>query len=76
MMENGLTDSLRKLYSSVTGKQNMTPQEVCLEFSRMSITKPLVHSSDLYGKLPTRGHILEGDIPEDSIDELMAGIQD
>jgi hypothetical protein len=41
----------------------------------MSITKPLVHSSDLYGKLPTRGHILEGEIPEDSIDELLADIQ-
>jgi hypothetical protein len=75
-MENGLTDSLRKLYSSVTGNQNITPQEVCLEFSRMPITEPLVYNSDLYGKLPTRGHILEGEIPEDSIEELMADIQD
>jgi hypothetical protein len=42
----------------------------------MSINKPLVHNSDLYGKLPTRGHILEGEIPEDSIDELLASVQD
>jgi hypothetical protein len=76
MMENGLTESLQKLYSSVTGNQNITPKEVCLEFSRMSITKPLIHNSDLYGKLPTREHILEGDIPEDSIDELLADMQD
>jgi hypothetical protein len=72
MMENGLTNSVRKLYSSVTGNQNITTEEVCLEFSRVAITKPLVHNSDLYGKLPAREHILDGEIPEDSIDELLA----
>jgi hypothetical protein len=75
MMENDLTNSLRKLYSSVTGNQNVMSKDVCLEFSRMPITKPLVHNSDLYGKLPTRGHILEGEIPEDSIEKLLADIR-
>jgi hypothetical protein len=76
MMESGLTDSLRKLYSSVTGNKNITPEEICLEFSRMPIMEPLVQNSNLYGKLPARGHILEGEIPEESIYDLMADMRD
>jgi hypothetical protein len=73
-MEDSLTASIRDMYISVTGDRESTPKDVCLAFSRIHYTKPLVDNSCLCGKLPERGYILEGDISEESIEDLLADL--
>jgi hypothetical protein len=73
-MEEGLTKAFQELYFSVTS-ENVTPKDICLQFSRIPITKPLAYTSSLYGKLPSCGHILEEETPEDNPDVLLTGVR-
>jgi hypothetical protein len=74
-MKNSLTNSLRKLYSIVTGKQT-TPKEVCLEFSHMPIIRPIARNIENYKRIPSkRKYILEGEFPEEDIETLLADIK-
>lgn len=70
-MEAGLSQAALSLYHSVSGNLSYTPKEVCEEFAKTPIDKPLSHNSGLFGKVPTDRHILEDQIYEESIDELI-----
>jgi len=69
-MEMGLSAAVLKMYHNASGNYNHTFADVCNEFSRVVIDKPLLHRSPIAGKVVIRGHILENDLKEKNIEEL------
>jgi hypothetical protein len=70
-MEQGLSKAMLSLYHTASGNKNFTPQDVCLEFSKLRIDEPLMHGAGIAGKVPIRDHILEDELDEPSIEELL-----
>jgi hypothetical protein len=73
-MEEGLLDATLKMYHNASGNRHSTAADVCNEFSRLVIDKPLVHGSPIGGKVATRGHILENELYEENIEALLAEV--
>jgi hypothetical protein len=64
MNTTGLGDSILKLYRTVKSEENISFDIIVRNFSNLKIYEPLVHSSNLFGKMPTNRHILENEIEE------------
>lgn len=62
-----LSQAVLNLYNTGREKKVTSFKEIEEEFARIKVTEPLVHSSRLYGKVPTNAHILDGDFPDDPI---------
>ena len=74
-MEPGLSDAVLKMYRNASGNKHFSAADVCDEFARIIIDKPLVHSSRIAGKVATTRHILENGVHEKNIEELLAEVQ-
>jgi hypothetical protein len=67
-----LLDATMHLYRTITGDMTSTPEEVALAFAREPTTAPLEHYSSLSGNMPSNGHILSGELPKKSVEEILA----
>lgn len=67
-MATQFTKDLLELYKIITDDKSATLDSVKEKFKNRKITKPMVHSSDIYGKMPSQGHILEDDITNEGFE--------
>jgi len=75
MAAKATEDILLKMYHLVSGNTGFSVDDVCDEFSKEVIDEPLMHNSRIYGKVPTKRHILDTDLEEKNIEELLAEVQ-
>jgi len=73
-MESGLIDVVLRMYHNASGNKNYSIIDVCNEFSRVVIDRPLIHGSRIAGKVATSRHILEKELGEKNIEEFLAEV--
>ncbi len=64
MRNNELAKSILSLYNTVKNDNAVSFENIENVFSKSKIYEPIVHSSNVYGKVPTNRHILEDEIEE------------
>ncbi|MCP4136836.1 MAG: hypothetical protein GY754_38050 [bacterium] len=64
MKDDSLAQSILNLYKTVKDDSNATFATIGHNFSNSKIYEPLVHTSKLFGKVPTNRHILEDQLEE------------
>ena len=70
-----LLDITVKLYRAASGDEESTPEEIIAKFANEPITAPLVHHTQISGKIPSHGSILPGRFAQKSVEEILAEAQ-
>jgi len=71
MVAKSANDALLELYRLVSGNSTFSDDDICDEFSALLIDRPLMISSRIFGKVPSRKAILDNELEEPNIEELL-----
>jgi len=71
MVAKSANEALLELYRLVSGNSTFSDDDVCDEFSVLLIDEPLMISSRVFGKVPSRKAILDNELKERNIEELL-----
>lgn len=67
-MSSKLSDNILELYKEVTGDKEATYDSIIVKLSKLKVNEPMLHTSEVLGKIPINDHILESDVEENDFE--------
>ncbi len=64
-MNEDLSQAVLRFYRRISGNDKINYSDIRNSFKAIRVTEPLIHTSQVSGKIPVNDHLLDDDLIED-----------